>query len=230
MSFIKTRDQAMRSAAAGGLVGHAAPTFRARSGTEASGTTSLNTGTPAGAATGDLLICWIQTGNGGGLSMSATGGQTWTNLINNTEFKCWWAIHNGSLGTVTLAQTNTNTIAVGMAAITAGTFDATTPIDATVGVNNTTGTNAAVPSVTTTMENVLRLCIAYFNGVRFSELEYYTSEPAGFTKRYNSQYSGWSYTVYVGTKVSPTAGATSGEAFVNGNVYYAIGHIPIRPA
>lgn len=171
-------------------------------------------------------MAWAAGTNPGTLSMTVDGGQTWTLIINDASFKVWWAINNGTLGTVTMHQTNSNTILAGMAAYS--NISAATPIDATPTLHTGTLTNATVTQLTTVTDDSLRVVIAFFTDARATDLEWYTAQPSGYTKRLGQGGSAWTYTIYVGDKLQSIAGLSPAENFTSGAKSTYLSHIPLR--
>jgi len=186
-----------RLAVAPAAGGHTAPTFRSAAySVTGSGNTSMNPTVPSGAASGDLLLI---LGHGGPqITMSGAGGQTWTQLHNTgaggNGFNVWWAIHNGSLGTITLnIAGGAPTWGAEMIAVQAGTFDAGTPIDCTSGFQDASSTGGPYTfgngGITPVTDNVLLIFGALV--VSASGSNQITATAAGATDVRAAGIDGW---------------------------------------
>lgn len=116
----------------------AAATFRAAGAKSEGGLGGLNIIAPAGVATGDLEILIATCDQAETISITNTGGSSWTNLVsalvsataaNNEKLYIWWRVRQSGDGNPELTNTADHICATRLA-YTAGTFDATTPIEA----------------------------------------------------------------------------------------------------
>ena len=225
-----------RLAVAPAAGGHTAPTFRSAAyQVTGSGNTSFNPTNPAGTASGDLLL--ILAHGQPQVTMSGTGGQTWTQLHNTgaggNGFNVWWAIHNGSLGTITLnISGGSPTFGCEMIAITAGTFNASTPIDCTSGFQDASSTGGPYTigggGITPVTDNVLLI----FGALVIAASNQITATPAGATDIRAAGQDGWignAYSLWVGRKVQASPGTTT-ETWNRNSGTHGDCAIAIRPA
>lgn len=142
----------------------ALPTIRSV-GANAVGTTSATPGEPSGAAEGDLLVCIIASaGAAGEPTMSAD----WTKIrtvkngtaLTDSMLTVFRAIRGASAPSYAVSNT-TNHVSARVLAITAGSFDPTTPIHVESGGNVQGSTQSvSISGLTTTMDDCLILSIS----------------------------------------------------------------------
>lgn len=134
-------------------------------GTIASGTGSITPALPAGLATGDILLLFVETANETSSVSNANGG-TWAQVTASpqgtgtaggsaaTRLTAFWSRYNGTQGAPTLADSGNHQVAR-MIAIR-GAAASGNPWDVTAGgVEATSDTSASVPGATTTVANTL---------------------------------------------------------------------------
>lgn len=211
--------------------GPAAPTFRSQTTNVTTGATDITPSSPAGSVAGDFLIGYMTAFNGGSLSMVAAGGQTWTEITAVAavgQFRCWYCVHNGTLGTVTFRQANSNGIWGGLIAYTG--VNVSTPLDVTSTVASGGVSNSTVPAITTVTNHCRRVIIGRFNGDRATNLPLATATPAGVTVRDHEGYDFVSMSNFVGDIDQAVAGTSPSETFTHSVTDRTLAHIALRPA
>ena len=132
------------------------PTIRSV-GASAAGVSAQTCPTPAGAASGDLLIMFLKTED----QVIDTNDAAWTesasspNTNATTRTTVFWLISDGTDDYLTTDSGTQNVCVV--VAITAGTFNAVTPFNVTGLDDDASGTAVAIGAITTTVNNVLVL-------------------------------------------------------------------------
>ncbi|MEI7851531.1 MAG: putative Ig domain-containing protein [Kiritimatiellales bacterium] len=141
-----------------------APTFVA-AGAIAGGTGTIAPALPAGIATGDILLLFVETANQTSTVSVANGG-TWAQVTGSpqgtgtaaatasTRLTAFWSRYNGTQGAPTVSDSGDHQIAR-MIAIR-GAAASGNPWDVTAGgVEATSDTSASIPGATTTVANTL---------------------------------------------------------------------------
>lgn len=204
-------------------------TFRSISTNVSTGNQDLSPGSPSGAVAGDLLIAVIACTNGSALTMTAAGGQTWTeitDLATAGQERVWWAVHNGSLGTVTLHQVNNGVQWVAQMAFSG--VNVTTPLDCASAKGTTNTSTNTLGTLTTVTANAMRVAFAHFNNV-LGGSPWFSVTPSGFTTR-DSEAAFTNTSYYVGTILQAIAGASATASFTtNGTVGGQTNHLALRP-
>lgn len=144
------------------------PTFRA-AGIKSEGLTSATTvAAPAGVATGDLEILIATTDIAGTVSITTAGGSAWTAIAGTPvtvtageTLYVWWRIRQAGDSDPQVTATADH-VCAGRLAYTAGTFDATTPIEIpTTGTETASDTSFSwAPGTSTTMPFEIVMVIA----------------------------------------------------------------------
>jgi fibronectin type 3 domain-containing protein len=142
----------------------AAPTFVA-AGSIASGTGTIAPALPAGRATGDILLLFVETANQA-VSISNQNGGTWTAVTNSpqgtgtaaattaTRLTVFWSRYNGTQGAPTVSDSGDHQI--GRMIAIRGAAASGNPWDVTAGgVEATSDTSGSIPGATTTVANTL---------------------------------------------------------------------------
>jgi hypothetical protein len=152
----------------------AAPTVRSTARTTSFGDVGTE---PTGAASGDLIVMIICNPFSGTAFTPPAG---WTEVVDvaggGGRLGAFWIIRGGSAPSYDIGGGNGSSHAIFTLAITAGTFDATTPMDATPTTTTKVGTNPDSPTITTVTADTL-LIIATTNDASAQAI----TEPAGFT-------------------------------------------------
>ena len=141
-----------------------APTFVA-AGTVASGTGAITPALPAGIASNDILLLFLETANQA-ISISNQNGGTWTAVASSpqgtgtaggtsaTRLTAFWSRYNGTQGAPTTSDSGNHQlgriIALRGAAASGNPWDV-----AAGGVESTADTSGAIPGATTTVANTL---------------------------------------------------------------------------
>lgn len=142
----------------------APPTFVA-AGAISSGTATITPALPAGIASGDVLLLFVETANEA-VSISNPNGGTWTGVTGSpqgtgtaastsaTRLTAFWSRFNGTQGAPTVSDSGNHQIAR-MIAIR-GAAASGNPWDVTAGgVEATADTSGSIPGATTTVANTL---------------------------------------------------------------------------
>jgi hypothetical protein len=139
------------------------PSFVA-AGAVASGTGTIAPALPAGIATGDILLLFVETANQAS-SISAANGGTWTEITaaqgtgtaggtSAARLTAFWSRYNGTQGAPTVADSGDHQIARMIAV--RGAASSGNPWDVAVGgVEATSDTSGSIPGATTTVANTL---------------------------------------------------------------------------
>jgi endoglucanase len=139
-----------------------APTFVA-AGTVTSGTGTITPARPAGIATNDILILFVETSNQA-VSISNQNGGTWTQVTNSpqgtgtaggttgTRLTAFWSRYNGTQGNPTVSDSGDHQL--GRMIAIRGATTSGTPFDVTAGgVEAASDTSGSIPGATTTVAN-----------------------------------------------------------------------------
>ncbi len=140
------------------------PTFVA-AGAVASGTGAITPALPAGIATNDILLLFLETANQA-ISISNQNGGTWTAVANSpqgtgtaggsnaTRLTVFWSRYNGTQGAPTTSDSGNHQL--GRIVAIRGAATSGNPWDVTAGgVESTADTSGAIPGATTTVANTL---------------------------------------------------------------------------
>jgi PKD repeat protein len=140
------------------------PTFVA-AGTVASGTGAITPALPAGIATNDILLLFLETANQL-ISITNQNGGTWTEVTNSpqgtgtaagssaTRLTVFWSRYNGTQGAPTTSDSGNHQL--GRIVAIRGAATSGNPWDVTAGgVEATSDTSGAIPGATTTVGNTL---------------------------------------------------------------------------
>jgi len=144
--------------------GGAMPTFVA-AGTVASGTGTITPALPAGIATNDILLLFLETANQA-ISISNQNGGTWAEVTGSpqgtgtaggssaTRLTAFWSRYNGSQGAPTASDSGNHQL--GRIVAIRGAATSGNPWDVTAGgVESTADTSGSIPGATTTVSNAL---------------------------------------------------------------------------
>jgi len=140
------------------------PTFVA-AGTVASGTGTITPALPAGIASNDILLLFLETANEA-VSISSQNGGTWTAVTNSpqgtgtaggsaaTRLTAYWSRYNGTQGAPTASDSGNHQL--GRIVAVRGCITSGNPWDVTAGgVESTADTSGSIPGATTTVANTL---------------------------------------------------------------------------
>jgi len=140
------------------------PTFVA-AGSVASGTGTITPALPAGIASNDILLLFVETANQA-CSISNQNGGTWTAVTNSpqytgtaggtaaTRLTVFWSRYNGTQGAPTVSDSGNHQI--GRMVALRGATTSGNPWDVTAGgVEATADTSGAIPGATTTVDKCL---------------------------------------------------------------------------
>jgi T5SS/PEP-CTERM-associated repeat protein len=144
--------------------GGATPTFVA-AGAVSSGTGAITPALPAGIATNDILLLFLETANEA-ISISNQNGGTWTAVTNSpqgtgtaggtsaTRLTAFWSRYNGTQGAPTASDSGNHQL--GRIIAIRGAAASGNPWDVTAGgVEATADTSGSIPGATTTVANTL---------------------------------------------------------------------------
>jgi len=144
--------------------GGSTPTFVA-AGSVAYGTGAITPALPAGIATNDILLLFLETANEA-ISISNQNGGTWTAVASSpqgtgtaggtsaTRLTAFWSRYNGTQGAPTTSDSGNHQI--GRMIAIRGCATSGDPWDVTAGgVESTADTSGAIPGATTTVANTL---------------------------------------------------------------------------
>lgn len=168
---------------------------------------------PTGHTAGDLLLLVVFSRNSLSPTITGAGGQTWT-VVNSqadasvSELKLWYAIHNGTLTSVSATGSGTtlaSLLAYRHVEILTTPFAGTS----TKRINSGSGSPQTVPVITTTLNDVLRvICLG---GLGSSGGSSFTGA-TGFTTQVNTFSSGANHSqILVGDQTQAVAGASPAE-------------------
>ena len=140
------------------------PVFIA-AGAVTSNTTAITPALPAGIATNDILLLFLETSNQA-ISISNQNGGTWTQVTNSPQycgtaagttgarFTAFWSRYNGTQGAPTTSDSGDHQL--GMMIAIRGAAESGNPWDVTAGgVEAVSDTSGSIPGVTTTVANTL---------------------------------------------------------------------------
>ncbi|HBR19224.1 MAG TPA: hypothetical protein DD726_03290, partial [Phycisphaerales bacterium] len=140
------------------------PTFVA-AGSVASGTGTITPAFPAGIATGDILLLFLETSNQA-ISISNQNGGTWTAVANSPQgtgtaagttgarLTAFWSRYNGTQGAPTTSDSGDHQL--GRMIAIRGAVSSGNPWDVTAGgVEAVSDTSGSIPGATTTVGNTL---------------------------------------------------------------------------
>jgi len=146
------------------MVAAAAPTFVA-AGAVSSGTGAITPALPAGIATNDVLLLFLETSNQA-ISISNQNGGTWTAVTgspqgtgsgassNATRLTAYWSRYNGTQGAPTTSDSGDHQL--GRIIAIRGAATSGNPWDVTAGgVESAADTSGSIPGATTTVANTL---------------------------------------------------------------------------
>jgi len=146
------------------LVQAASPTFVA-SGGQASGTGAITPSLPAGIATNDILLLFLETANQT-ISITNSNGGTWAEVTNSpqgtgtagangaTRLTVFWSRYNGTQGAPTISDSGDHQI--GNIVAIRGVVASGNPWDVTAGgVDATSNTSGTIPGATTSVPDAL---------------------------------------------------------------------------
>ena len=141
-----------------------APTFVA-AGAVASGTGAITPALPAGIATNDILLLFLETANQA-ISISNQNGGTWAAVASSpqgtgtaggtaaTRLTAFWSRYNGTQGAPTTSDSGDHQL--GRIIALRGAATSGNPWDVTAGgVESTSDTSGSIPGATTTVANTL---------------------------------------------------------------------------
>ena len=144
--------------------GGSAPTFVA-AGAVASNAAAITPALPAGIATNDILLLFLETANQA-ISIPNQNGGTWTEVTNSpqgtgtaagsgaTRLTAFWSRYNGSQGAPTTSDSGNHQL--GRIVAIRGAATSGNPWDVTAGgVDATADTSGSIPGATTTLANTL---------------------------------------------------------------------------
>ncbi len=144
--------------------GGATPTFVA-AGAVSSGTGAITPALPAGIATNDILLLFLETANQA-ISITNQNGGTWTEVTNSpqgtgtaggtsaTRLTVFWSRYNGTQGDPTASDSGNHQL--GRMIAVRGAVTSGNPWDVTAGgVEATADTSGSIPGATTTVGNTL---------------------------------------------------------------------------
>ncbi len=174
--------------------------------------TILDLAKPAGAAEGDLLLAIAANMNGSGRSMAAPAG--WTVVPNTDHFNgtaarthAWYKLAGASEpGSYSFTETGGSGYDMSGGILALSGANQTSPINASGGQNNGTGTSTAVsaPSITTTLADTLLV----FGGA--CNVGTTLTPPAGMTEQWDRSSSGtYKVTTEIATGAFGGPGATA---------------------
>ncbi|OHB41610.1 MAG: hypothetical protein A2Y13_03960 [Planctomycetes bacterium GWC2_45_44] len=142
----------------------ATPTFVA-AGSVASGTGTIAPALPAGIATGDILLLFLETSNQA-ISISNQNGGTWTQVTNSPQYcgtaagttgarlTAFWSRYNGTQGAPTASDSGNHQL--GRMIAIRGAVASGNPWDVTAGgVEAVSDTSGSISGATTTVTNTL---------------------------------------------------------------------------
>ena len=140
------------------------PTFVA-AGAVTSNTTAITPALPAGIATGDILLLFLETSNQA-ISISNQNGGTWTQVTNSPQYcgtaagttgarlTVFWSRYNGTQGAPTTSDSGDHQL--GRMIAIRGAISTGNPWDVTAGgVEAVSDTSGSIPGATTTVANTL---------------------------------------------------------------------------
>jgi hypothetical protein len=138
------------------------PTFVA-AGAVASNTTAISPALPAGIATGDILLLFLETANQA-ITIPTPNGGTWTQVASSpqstgsgttaTRLTAFWSRYNGTQGAPTTSDSGDHQL--GRIIAIRGAVDTGNPWDVTAGgVEAASDTSGSIPGATTTVANTL---------------------------------------------------------------------------
>ncbi|HBG25625.1 MAG: hypothetical protein A2Y10_01230 [Planctomycetes bacterium GWF2_41_51] len=134
------------------------PTFVA-AGAAAHNTVGITPALPAGIATNDILLLFVETYNQA-ISIANQNGGTWTQVTNSpqgttgTRLTAFWSRYNGTQGAPTTSDSGDHQI--GRIIAIQGATTSGNPCDVTAGVvESTSDTSGSIPGTTTTVANTL---------------------------------------------------------------------------
>ena len=140
------------------------PTFVA-AGAVTSNTTAITPALPAGIATGDILLLFLETSNQA-ISISNQNGGTWTQVTNSPQgtgtaagttgarLTAFWSRYNGTQGAPTTSDSGDHQL--GRMIAIRGAVASGNPWDVTAGgVEAVSDTSGSIPGATTTVTNTL---------------------------------------------------------------------------
>ena len=189
------------------------PTIRSV-GASAAGVSAQTCPTPAGAASGDLLIMFLKTED----QAIDTNDAAWTESASSpnsssgaNRLTVFWLISDGTDDYLTTDSGLQNICVV--VAITAGTFNAATPFNVTGFDDDASGTSVDIETITTTVNNVLVLSGSTRSEPDAAGSTEFSSEAnaslTGVTERFDGTFlAGNGGALYIVSGVLATAGAT----------------------
>ena len=227
-----TMETSQVAVAAKGSAAVTFPTIRASS----TSTAGKDVDKPTGTVDGDLLIAWLGYDSGSGGGTGAFGPPAgWTTLHevqngSSVTMGVYWKIASGEGSSFTFTAEETN-IHLHCVAITTGTFDATTPIDASsMALDAVAGTAITAPSITTTVANTL----LWFAGFVFGSGDGASmTPPTGFTERHETGLGSVTTleTAHKDQAASGSTGAIAGTYVFDPGANFAIASlVAVKPA